>query len=162
MSIMKVMKHSMRLVIAVVGCELVGILGGLFTAPAIKEWYIFLNKPAFSPPNWIFGPVWTVLYFLMGVAAYLIWIKSDSRKKIKTALNFFLAQLVFNFLWSLLFFGLHSPLLALVDIVILWQLIVVTMVSFYPLSKTAAYLLLPYLVWVSFATILNASIVILN
>ena len=152
----------MRLIIAVVGCELVGILGGLFTAPAIKAWYAYLIKPSFSPPNWLFGPVWTALYFLMGVAVYLIWIRSGNKKKIETALNFFIAQLVFNFLWSLLFFGLHSPLLAFIDIIILWQLIAITIIKFYQLSKPAAYLLVPYLAWVSFAAILNAAIVLLN
>lgn len=161
-TIIKVMKHPVRLVITIVGCELVGILGGLFTAPAIRTWYAYLAKPSFSPPNWIFGPVWTVLYFLMGIAAYLIWTRSGTKKKVQTALRIFIAQLTFNFLWSILFFGLRSPLLALIDIFILWALIVWTMKSFHPLSKTAAYLLVPYLVWVSFATVLNWAIVMLN
>ena len=154
-------KHSLHLVAAIVGCELVGVLGGVFTASAIPVWYMNLNKPVFSPPNWVFGPVWTLLYLLMGIAVYLVWIQKSTQKT-KISLTFFIAQLIFNFLWSVLFFAMQSPLFALVDIIILWLLIVGTIIKFYPLSKIAAYLLVPYLVWVSFATILNASIVVLN
>jgi len=98
----------------------------------------------------------------MGVAAYLVWIKGLEKKAVKKALSFFIAQLVFNFLWSILFFGLHSPILGLMDILILWTLILITIIKFHKLSKVAAYLLIPYLLWVSFATILNFSIVLLN
>ena len=138
-----------------------GVLVGVFTAEAIPVFYMNLNKPVFSPPNWVFGPVWTLLYLLMGIAVYLVWIQKSTQKT-KIALTFFIAQLIFNFLWSVLFFAMQSPLFALVDIIILWLLIVGTIIKFYPLSKIAAYLLVPYLVWVSFATILNASIVVLN
>ena len=141
---------------------MVGLAATPFTISAIPTWYQTLQKPTFSPPNWIFGPVWTILYFLMGVAAYLIWIKGLEKMAVKTALKFFLVQLLFNFLWSILFFGLHSPILALIDILILWILIVITVIKFYKISKTASYLLIPYLLWVSFATILNLSIVLLN
>jgi len=151
-----------KFLIAVTGCELVGIISTPFTLAAIPTWYSTLNKPPFSPPNWIFGPVWTALYFLMGVAAFLIWKKGLKNKQVKKALTYFVAQLAFNFLWSFLFFGLHSPILGLLDILILWVLILITMIKFYKLSKPAVYLLIPYILWVSFATILNLSIVILN
>src|SRR3989338_10314722 len=154
-------KDLPRLIISIVGCELVGILSTIFTRVAIPTWYIALIKPSFSPPNWIFGPVWTLLYFLMGISFYLIW-KQGWKNKVKIAGVFFLSQLALNFLWSFLFFGLRSPLLGLIDILALWGLIVITMKKFYPLSKLAFYLLIPYILWVTFATILNASILILN
>lgn len=156
------MKNLPKLIISVVGCELVGFLGTPFTISAIPTWYATLNKPFFSPPNWIFGPVWTLLYFLMGVAFYLIWKQGFKKQKVKTAGLFFLAQLALNFIWSPVFFGLRAPLLGLIVIVAMWALIVMTMKKFYPLSKPAFYLLLPYLLWVSFATLLNAAIVVLN
>lgn len=156
------MKDLPKLIVSVIGCELVGFLGTPFTISSIPTWYATLNKPPFAPPNWIFGPVWTLLYFLMGVAFYLIWKQGWQKKKVKTAGTYFLAQLGFNFIWSPIFFGLRSPLLGLVTILAMWTLIVITIKKFYPLSKPAAYLLIPYLLWVSFATILNASIVILN
>lgn len=158
----EIMKDLQKLTISVIGCELIGIASTPFTLAAIPTWYASLNKPPFSPPNWVFGPVWTVLYFLMGISAFLIWKKGLEKKKIKKALVYFLLQLFFNFLWTPLFFGLHSPLLGLLDIVVLLAFLLVTIVSFYKLSKPAAYLLVPYLAWVSFATILNLSIVMLN
>lgn len=156
------MKKLSKFLISTIGCELVGIAATPFTITAIPTWYQTLTKPSFSPPNWIFGPVWTILYFLMGVAAYLVWIKGLQKQAVKTALTFFIAQLVFNFFWSILFFGLHSPILALIDILVLWILILVTILKFYTLSRVASYLLIPYLLWVTFATILNLSIVLLN
>lgn len=156
------MKDLPKLLISVIGCELVGFLGTPFTISAIPTWYATLNKPFFAPPNWIFRPVWTLLYFLMGVAFYLIWKQGWKKKKVKTAGLFFLAQLVLNFVWSPIFFGLRAPLLGLTVIVAMWILIVMTMKKFHPLSRWAFYLLVPYLLWVSFATILNAAIVVLN
>lgn len=156
------MKNLPKLLIAVVGCELVGFLGTPFTISAIPSWYAVLNKPFFAPPNWIFGPMWTLLYFLMGVAFYLIWKQGFEKKKVKTAGKYFLAQLGVNFVWSPVFFGLRAPFLGLVVIVVMWGLIVATMRKFYPLSRLAFYLLVPYLLWVSFATTLNAAIVMLN
>lgn len=156
------MKDSGKLIVSIVSCELVGIAATPFTVSAVTTWYPTLNKPSFSPPNWIFAPVWTILYFLMGVSLYLVWSKGLKEKKAKIALYFFGAQLFFNFLWSFLFFGLRSPILALVDIVALWILIAITIFKFFPISKTAAYLLIPYILWVSFAAFLNLSIVILN
>jgi translocator protein len=156
------MKDFFKLILSIVGCELVGILGTPFTIVAIPTWYANLNKPIFAPPNWIFGPVWTLLYFLMGVSFYLILKLGWKKKSVKTAVKFFLAQLTLNFLWSPVFFGLKSPLLGLIVIVAMWILITITMKKFYSLSKLASYLLIPYLLWVSFATVLNASILILN
>lgn len=156
------MKDFIKLVLSILGCELVGILGTPFTIAAIPTWYTSLNKPFFSPPTWIFGPVWTILYLLMGVSFYLILQKGWKKKAVKNAGMFFIAQLALNFLWSPIFFGLKSPLLGLITIVAMWILIITTMKKFYPLSKLAFYLLIPYLLWVSFATVLNAAILILN
>lgn len=156
------MKSFSKLVISVVGCELVGLLGTPFTVSAIPVWYSTLEKPFFAPPNWIFGPVWTLLYFLMGVAFYLIWKQGWQKKKTLEAGKYFLVQLVVNFIWSPIFFGLRSPLLGLTVIVVMWVLILTTIKKFYPISRLAAYLLVPYLLWVSFATLLNAAIVLLN
>lgn len=156
------MKDLPNLIISVVGCELIGLIGSVFTIPAIPIWYATLNKPPFSPPNWIFGPVWTLLYFLMGVSFYLIWKQGWAKKKIRTAGEYFLAQLALNFVWTPIFFGLKSTLTALLVIIALWITIVLTMKKFYPLSKLSFYLLIPYLLWVSFATLLNAAIVVLN
>lgn len=156
------MKNAIKLVISIIGCELVGLLGTPFTLAAIPTWYTTLNKPFFAPPNWIFGPVWTILYFLMGVSFYLIWKQGWHKQAIKTAIWFFLAQLMVNFVWSPIFFGLQSPPAGLIVIVTLGVLIVITMKNFFPLSRTASYLLIPYLLWVSFATALNAAILVLN
>jgi tryptophan-rich sensory protein len=146
----------------IISCELVGILGTPFTLSAIPSWYVNLNKPIFAPPNWIFGPVWTLLYLLMGVSFYLILKEGWKKKVVKTAVKIFLAQLTLNFLWTPIFFGLKSPLLGLIIIVSMWVLIVITIKKFYTLSKLASYLLMPYLLWVTFATLLNAAILILN
>ena len=156
------MSKFLKFAISVIGCELVGILATPFTLSAIPTWYSTLNKPSFSPPNWVFGPVWTALYFLMGVSVYLVWEKGLKTKQVKEALFYFLAQLFLNFIWSILFFGLRSPILGLVHILVLWVLILITTLKFYKLSKPASYLLIPYLLWVSFAAILNFSIVLLN
>jgi len=136
-------------------CFFVAFAGSAVTLPSIPTWYALLNKPFFSPPNWVFGPVWTVLYFLMGISLYLIWNKS-------VKIKIFLIQLALNFLWSLVFFWLHQPLLALITIFMLWISIYLTIKSFYRISKLAAYLLIPYILWVSFALLLNLFIVVLN
>lgn len=156
------MKNLPKLIVSVVGCELVGILGSVFTVSSISTWYSTLNKPFFAPPNLIFGPVWTTLYLLMGIAFYLIWKQGWKKKKVRTAANYFLAQLGLNFIWSPIFFGLQSLLLGFIVIVAMWTVIVMTMKKFYLLSRLAFYLLVPYLLWVSFATVLNASILLLN
>lgn len=156
------MKNLPKLLASIVVCELVGILSTPFTLAAIPTWYSTLIKPPFAPPSWIFGPVWTLLYALMGVSFFLIWTKGLKKKKAKTALSYFLIQLSLNFLWSISFFGFHSPLLGFVNIIFLLAFIVLTIKYFYPLSKTASYLLIPYLLWVIFAAVLNGAIVILN
>ena len=159
------MKDVGKLISAVILCQLAGIAGTSFTISAIPTWYATLTKPFFTPPNWLFGPVWTVLYFLMGVSLFLVWrkkVRGKQEKKKQFAFRLFGLQLAANFLWTMLFFGLHSPLLGLIDLVLLIVLIVLTYRAFYQLSKVAAYLLIPYLLWVSFATILNAALFSLN
>lgn len=156
------MSKVLKFIAAVLICEGVGLISTPFTVSAIPTWYAALHKPFFSPPNWIFGPVWSALYFLMGVSAFLVWEKGPKKKRGKEALKFFLIQLALNFVWSLVFFGLHAPLLALIEIIILWLAIFVTIKKFYSVSKFASYLLVPYLLWVSFASILNLAIFIAN
>lgn len=143
-------------------CFLAAALGSAFTTGAIDTWYATLNKPFFNPPNWVFGPVWTLLYLLMGISLYLIWITKTDKKTKRQALTFFFIQLGLNALWSILFFGLKSPSAALVGIIVLLIAICLTIRNFLRVSKLAAWLLIPYLAWVSFATILNLSILLLN
>jgi len=156
------MKKTFDLILAVLICQGMGLIGSLFTTPAIPSWYAGLIKPSFNPPNWIFAPAWILLYTLMGIAAFLIWNRRNGKKKIKTALVLFSVQLVLNSLWSIIFFGLHLPQYAFLEILVLWVFILLTLLSFYKISKPAGLLLLPYILWVSFATILNLSIMILN
>jgi len=156
------MKNPIRLAASIILCLLAGFIGSLFTRPAIPGWYATLNKPPFTPPSAVFAPVWTALYFLMGISLFLVWRAEKDAPRRQTALIFFALQLILNTLWSILFFGLHSPLAGLVDIACLWAAIVLTIVLFSRISKTAAWLLVPYLLWVSFATLLNASILVLN
>ncbi|MBI2544988.1 MAG: tryptophan-rich sensory protein [Candidatus Aenigmarchaeota archaeon] len=150
-----------KLVISIAVCEAAGLIGSIFTLSSIPTWYASLVKPSFSPPNWIFGHVWTILYALMGISLYLVWEKGFNRKT-KFAFYLFGTQLALNSLWSILFFGLRSPLYAFIEIVALWISIVLTIFSFYRISKTSAILLLPYIAWVSFALILNLAIFQLN
>ena len=151
-----------KLVIAVVVSELAGVIGSVFTVPAIPTWYATLVKPALNPPGWIFGPVWTTLYLLMGVAAFLVWRKGLQQPQIKKALGIFAIQLTLNALWSIIFFGLHNPGIALAEIIMLWFAIIWTITAFFKISRPAAYLLLPYILWVSFAAYLNYAIWALN
>lgn len=150
-----------KLLTAVLICQGAGIIGAVFTTSNISTWYFTLNKPVFTPPNWLFGPAWTFLYFLMGISLYLIWQEKDSKQK-KLGLKLFFAQLGLNTLWSIIFFGGHSLVGGLVIIILLWVLILLTINAFHKIKKAASYLLYPYLAWVSFATILNLSIVLLN
>jgi translocator protein len=151
-----------KLVIAIVVSELAGGIGSLFTVSAITNWYPMLIRPALNPPSWIFGPVWTTLYILMGIAAFLVWNKGFDRQDVRKALGVFLLQLVLNAVWSVIFFGLHSPFWAFVDIIALWTTIIWTMTIFYKISKPAMWIMLPYILWVSFAAYLNYSIWMLN
>ena len=139
-----------------------GFIGSFFTVDSISTWYVTLNKPFFNPPNFLFGPVWTVLYVLMGIALYLVWSKGFKSKESKIAIWLFVIQLVLNTLWSIIFFGLENPLWAFVEIVFLWVAILLTMIYFWKISKPATYLLVPYILWVSFAAVLNFSIYYLN
>ena len=156
-----VVSHFFGLLLWIGLAECAGLLGALFTIHAIPEWYIFLRKPFFSPPNWLFGPVWTALYFLMSVAAYRVWVRAVPPIRTNAITAYFI-QLGLNALWTPIFFGLHSPILGLVVIVSLLAMIVVTIYRFTSIDRTAALLLVPYLGWVAFATALNLFIVILN
>ncbi len=149
-------------IIAVAVSELAGIVGSIFTISAIPTWYATLAKPSLNPPAWLFGPVWTMLYFLMGIAAFLVWRKGWDSKGVKPALSLFAIQLILNALWSIIFFGLHSPGWALTEIIVLWIAIVATIVAFTKVSRPAAWFLAPYILWVSFAAYLNYSIWIFN
>ena len=151
----------LKLVVSVILCQIAGFLGSLFTTPAIPTWYKTLSKPFFTPPNWIFSPVWISLFILMGISLFFVWRMQD-HPQLRIALFFFFVQLILNVLWSVAFFGLRSPLLGLVDIVLLWIAILLTIQNFSKVSKFAGVLLLPYLLWVSFAILLNFSLWILN
>ena len=157
------MNKITRILTLVVTCLVIGYFSGMGTRSAITTWYPTLVKPSFNPPNWIFAPVWSMLYIMMGDAAGLVWNRIDFEKEIvKKALVFFAIQLALNALWSYLFFGLRNPTLAGIEIVILWLMIFETYVKFSKINKIAGYLFIPYLLWVSFATVLNASIWWLN
>ena len=152
----------LKLVASVVVCQLAGIIGSVFTASSVSTWYAALRKPSFTPPGWLFGPVWISLYALMGVAAYLVWRNGLNQREVRIALSLFVAQLILNALWSATFFGFRSPLAGLVDISALWVLIVLTIFYFLRVSATAGLLLVPYIVWVSFAAVLNYYIWAMN
>ena len=157
------MNKITRILVVVVTCLAIGYFSGMVTRSAIITWYPTLVKPSFNPPNWIFAPVWSMLYIMMGVAAGLVWNRIDHEKEVfKNALIFFAVQLGLNALWSYLFFGLKNPMLAGVEIVILWLMIYETYTKFAKINSIAGYLLLPYLLWVSFAMVLNGSIWWLN
>jgi tryptophan-rich sensory protein len=151
-----------KFIISVGVCLMSGVIGSFFTTPSIPTWYTSLTKPSFNPPNWLFAPVWTTLFILMGMAAFIIWQKGLKKKGVKKALVFFLVQLIFNVLWSFLFFKFHSPFWALLDIAVLWIFILLTTIKFFKISKIAGILLIPYFLWVSFASILNYLIYKLN
>ncbi len=152
-----------RLIIACAISFAPTLTGLLFTTrQALSSWYANLNKPFFTPPGWLFGPVWTTLYLLMGIAAFLLWQKGLENRTVRIALLFFLIQLALNALWTPLFFGLQMPLLAFVEIIFLLAAILLTIIFFAKVSALAAVLLCPYILWVAFAAVLNASIWILN
>lgn len=155
-------KNITILLFSVFICQLAGVVGSFFTVRAIPTWYAALNKPSFNPPNWLFAPVWTILYAMMGISLYLVIKIGYEKKEVRIALMIFGIQLILNALWSILFFGIRSPLFAFVEIIILWLAILMTIIRFYPLSSLAAILLIPYLLWVSFASVLNYFIWSLN
>lgn len=155
-------KEIAKAIALIILCQLAGIIGSVFTFQAIPGWYADLARPDFAPPNWVFGPVWTTLYTLMGISAYLVLRKGLKRKEVRTALGVFGTQLVLNALWSILFFGLRSPFYAFIEIIVLWASIAASIALFWKISKTAGLLLIPYILWVSFAAILNFYIWMLN
>jgi tryptophan-rich sensory protein len=146
----------LRLILFILICEASGLIGSIFTVSSIPTWYATLAKPFFNPPSWVFGPVWTTLYFLMGVSIFLVW----GKKKADT--KWFWIQLFFNFIWSIVFFGFRNLGLGFIIIALLWASIVITILEFKKINKISAYLLLPYLAWVSFASLLNFTILLLN
>ena len=157
------MNKITRILAVVVTCLAIGYFSGMVTRSAITTWYPTLIKPSFNPPNWVFAPVWSMLYVMMGVAAGLVWDRIEAEKVVvKKALIFFAIQLALNALWSYLFFGLQNPMLAGLEIIVLWLMIYETYIQFSKINKIAGYLLVPYLLWVSYATVLNASIWWLN
>lgn len=181
------MKHNnlFKILISIIVCELAGVIGAVFTTPAIGSWYKTINKPSFNPPNWIFGPVWTALFILMGVSLYLVWskkwvVKNEIKFRHKKPWNslsqkflsgkwqksniilIFAVQLLLNILWSVIFFGMHSFGAAFFELLMLWFAIVFMIVNFYRVSKITVWLLLPYILWVSFAGVLNLFIWLIN
>lgn len=149
-------------IVSIIIAQLAGILGSFFTVASVNSWYLTINKPNWNPPGWLFGPVWISLYTLMGIAAYLVWQKRDLGQSVKVALIVYGVHLVLNALWSIIFFGLKNPGLALIEILILLFFIVLTMILFYKIRPISFWLLLPYLFWTSFATFLNFTIWNLN
>jgi len=175
------MKNIFKFIISVILCQLAGLVGSIFTTPAIGSWYAFLNKPSFTPPGSFIGVVWIILFFLMGISLYLVWsknwqvavpVEAQTKKawnrfseklwsgnwREENAILIFILQLVLNILWSVIFFGLKLPGLAFFELLALWFAILYTIVNFYRISKPASYLLLPYIAWVSFAGFLNFTI----
>jgi tryptophan-rich sensory protein len=151
-----------RLLASIIICQFAGVIGSAFTASSLKNWYLFLEKPVFNPPSSVFFPVWTILYTLMGISLYLVWERGLDQGEVKKGVFLFGLQLGLNALWSLLFFGLRSPYYAFLEILVLWLAILLTMVQFWKISKAAFLLLVPYLLWVSFAALLNYQIWVLN
>ena len=175
---MKKFSNSSKLLISILICQLAGVIGSVFTSSSVYGWYESLIKPSIAPPNWIFAPAWIILFFLMGISLYLVWkkewkvkISESERKKIywncfskklwvgswkeENAIMIFALQLFLNIWWSVIFFGLQSPPAAFFEIVALWIAILYTIVNFWRISRKAAYLLIPYIIWVSFAVVLN-------
>ncbi|MCO6147183.1 TspO/MBR family protein [Flavobacterium sp. NRK1] len=159
----KPLSPTFKIIVVTVTCVIVGAVSGLITKQSVETWYPTLIKPSFNPPNWLFAPVWSALYIMMGIAAGLVWNRMDIQKEtVKKGLLYFAIQLALNALWSFIFFGLHNPMLALIEIILLWLMIYETFVLFNKVHKIAGYLFIPYILWVTFALVLNASIWWLN
>jgi benzodiazapine receptor len=150
----------LKLSASILVCLFAGFIGSIYTTPQIKGWYMALNKPFLNPPSWVFAPVWTTLYIMMGIALFLVWSKQG--KKAKTAITVFFVQLLLNTLWSVIFFNLHMLLGAFFWLILLWASIALNIYLFNKYSKTAAYLLVPYIMWVSFAGYLNLALFLVN
>lgn len=156
-------RHNFFALIVAIGiAQFAGIIGSVFTMSEIPAWYATLARPELSPPSWVFGPVWTTLYTLMGIAAYIVWRHGTARPPVRLALILWGIQLLYNTAWSIIFFGLHAPGAAFVEILFLWVTIAATIYFFARVSRLAAWLLAPYLLWVSFAAYLNYGIMVLN
>lgn len=155
-------RNILKLAVSIVICQLAGFIGSLFTRSSVSTWYTTLNKASFNPPNWAFSPVWITLFVLMAISLFFVWRKAPQDPRTKSAISVFGLQLILNTLWSALFFGLKSPLAGLIDIILLWAAILLTIRRFYQISRVAGALLIPYILWVSFAVVLNASIFLLN
>lgn len=156
------MKDWVKLVISLALPQIAGLVAAYFTITGVGSWYQTIQKPDWNPPNWLFAPVWTTLYVMMGIAFYLVWRSNVDTKTKRPALIFWMAQLVLNFFWSIIFFYTHQIGYALVEIIMLWILILVTIFRFALIIKAAAWLMVPYISWVSFAGILNYTIWMLN
>jgi tryptophan-rich sensory protein len=153
--------HTIKLIISILLPLSVGAIAGMFTSQAVPAWYATLNRPSFNPPNWVFGPVWTTLYILLGISFFLIW-KEEASKERDLAIKVFSIQMLLNFAWSFLFFYFNLIGAALIEIILLWISIASMIYLFFKIKPVAAYMNIPYLLWVSFATILNAEYYFLN
>jgi benzodiazapine receptor len=156
------MKRISRLVCSVSVCLLTGFPGSYVTRDSIATWYAGLSRPPFTPPDWTFGVVWLSLYVIMGISAFLVWSAGIERKQVRVALGIFTLQLILNGLWTPIFFGLHLIGFALIEIVFLWIATLLMIIAFWRISKPATWLLVPYILWVSFAVVLNTSLFFLN
>jgi len=156
------MSNTIKLIIAILVPLAVGGISGFFTASGVDGWYAAVQKPTFNPPNWLFGPVWTLLYILMGISLYLIWKQPETTPYRNTAITIFVIQMVLNFCWSFIFFKLQEPGYAFAEIVLMWLSILLMIIYFIKVNPVAGYLQIPYLCWVSFASVLNYSIWQLN
>lgn len=154
--------NVVKLIVSILVCQIAGVIGGVFTASSVETWYATLSKPAFNPPNWLFSPVWITLYALMGIALFLVWRRGFPAEGVRSAISLFAVQLGLNTIWSILFFGLQWPLIAFIEILVLWGFILITLLKFAKISKAAGFLLVPYLLWVSFASVLNFFLWYLN
>ena len=161
---METLKKSeiLKLVVSILIPLIAGFIGSIATFSSIPTWYTTLTKPTWAPPNWVFGPVWTTLFILMGIALFLVWRQGLWRRDVKIAIIIFAVQLVLNVLWSVIFFGLQSLTGGLIEIVFLWIAILATIIAFYRISKVAGILLLPYLTWVTIASYLTYTVYLLN
>jgi translocator protein len=156
------LKEIPKLILSILIVFVAGSIGTLATTSELTTWYAALTKPSWTPPNWAFGPIWTTLYILMGIALFLVWREGLDRKDVKFAILIFAVQLFLNILWSLVFFGMHSIFGGLILILILWIAIFANIIAFYVISKPAGLLLIPYLIWVSIASYLNYTVYLLN
>lgn len=156
------MKNWVKLIVSILIVWIVGGFGSIFTAGSVNTWFTTLTKPTFNPPSWLFGPVWTILYIMIGISLFLVWKSNVKLKFKKTAYWIFAVQILLNGFWSVAFFGMQNPALAFLVIVLLWISIILNIIYFYKISKTAGWLLVPYWLWVSFASVLNGAIWLLN